>query len=365
WTLRLVDTGRGTTPWPLAYLALAVIASLAVATALGRMLVDRDRQSKARAATEGLLEATLNSVDTGVVVFDPTGVVARVNPLAQRLCGLVPGDAYLAVATSSFALRGPDGSPIPVEANPLSRALNGETVVEEEFLLRSGIRAESVISASARPVVSSDRRLLGAVVTLRDVTIRDRYERTILERSRTDAVTGLANRSCLLESLAERLTRSQASEGTVCVSFIDLDGFKPVNDTFGHDAGDQALRAVAGRLRAAVRGNDFVARLGGDEFVVVFDGNIGLAAAQAHRLLAAISQPIAVIGGVLQVTASCGVAAARPGDSSDGVLHRADMLMYTAKASGTGGVAVEADISDATLARDRAEWPSWDDSESI
>jgi diguanylate cyclase (GGDEF)-like protein len=155
-----------------------------------------------------------------------------------------------------------------------------------------------------------------------------------------DPLTGLANRTQSMRLLAGALGRARRRSSTVGLLFIDLDGFKGVNDNHGHRTGDEVLRHVARRMSHEVRDADFVARLGGDEFVVGIedvtddDGAITL----AHRLIAAVSQPIRVDDELtVQVGASVGIALGRGGETDvETLLHEADLAVYRAKAAGRG-----------------------------
>ena len=149
------------------------------------------------------------------------------------------------------------------------------------------------------------------------------------ERALKDGLTGLANRRLLLDRLAVALARATRSGEPVTVLFVDLDGFKAVNDQLGHDAGDQVLRSVARAFSAAVRPADTVARLGGDEFVVVCEG-------VQHRHLAELVERVrwsaaTAWPGHLPVSASVGVARSNRDDTAEGLLTRADRSMYDAK----------------------------------
>lgn len=166
-------------------------------------------------------------------------------------------------------------------------------------------------------------------------------------RARTDGLTGLANR----DGLAAAVARFDDADSALCLMVLDLDGFKPVNDTHGHAAGDDVLRQVAGRLRAAVRRADVVARLGGDEFAVLL-ADCDEPALVAEKILALLARPFRVGAESLRVGASIGLARA-PSGSSDlpALLRRADAALYDAKAAGRGCVRVAADTPTAKARR--------------
>jgi len=150
-----------------------------------------------------------------------------------------------------------------------------------------------------------------------------------------DALTGLPNRALLLDRLHQALDGARHTGSVTGLMFVDLDGFKAVNDELGHEAGDQLLVEVATRLGAAVRIGDTVARIGGDEFVVLAGGLASRdeAAAIAARIIAAVGRPVRVAGGDVAVSASVGVAVDRDHDP-DRLLREADTALYRAKASG-------------------------------
>jgi diguanylate cyclase len=156
----------------------------------------------------------------------------------------------------------------------------------------------------------------------------------------TDPLTGLPNRRALLAELARALARGQREYHLVHVAFVDLDGFKAINDGYGHDVGDLFLVAVSERLSAAMRGGDFLGRYGGDEFVVIAASpDVAAVAPLAERLGTATRGHYELPGGTLDYAgASVGVATAAPGDPSDVVLARADEAMYAAKRARRQGV---------------------------
>jgi diguanylate cyclase (GGDEF)-like protein len=183
-----------------------------------------------------------------------------------------------------------------------------------------------------------DGRLRGlaaqAATAIRNARLLDQ----VRHQSLHDPLTGLPNRALILDRVDQMLARARRNHHAAAAMFIDLDGFKEINDTFGHAAGDELLRAVTARLKATLRPSDTVGRLGGDEFVVLVDGASLDAGPElvAERLLAVLHEPFRIIekqAGVLSVTASIGIATGdRP--SAGDLLRDADVALYQAKAAG-------------------------------
>jgi len=176
-------------------------------------------------------------------------------------------------------------------------------------------------------------------------------ERELRHQALHDPLTGMPNRSLFADRLGHALSRRTTA--AVALLFIDLDGFKDVNDTFGHSAGDEVLAMVASRVTDCLRPADTAARLGGDEFAVLIEG-AGPAEAQAvaHRVLDAVRMPIELANGrVVAVDASIGVAMGAPGEvAPDALLRQADAEMYRAKARGKGAVEIAASAMGAVVA---------------
>jgi diguanylate cyclase (GGDEF)-like protein/PAS domain S-box-containing protein len=188
--------------------------------------------------------------------------------------------------------------------------------------------------------VTTRRRAAGFVGTVEDVTARRSWEVQLAHQARHDSLTGLANRRQLLESLTDYYVGRRRTDQLMAVLFFDLDGFKAVNDTYGHDAGDRLLIEVGRRLSAAARQHDLVARIAGDEFVVLLRNAADRteAEAAANRLLAALSQEVQVGGSTVRISASVGVALAVDHDNAADLLRCADQGMYEAKRSGRRAV---------------------------
>jgi len=179
----------------------------------------------------------------------------------------------------------------------------------------------------------------GVVVILRDISERKRLETKVQFQATHDALTGLANRTLLLDRLNQAIAQTTRSERGVWVILIDLDRFKSVNDSLGHKAGDIVLTAISERLRTIVRDSDTVARLGGDEFVLVLPeiGESKLSANTLLRIMQTISSPIPIGEKEFSFNCSMGVAAfPNDGDTAAQLIERADIAMYRAKETGRG-----------------------------
>jgi diguanylate cyclase (GGDEF)-like protein len=199
----------------------------------------------------------------------------------------------------------------------------------------------AMYSRSVREPTRQETQLIDFTTRIAGIAIaRKLAEDQIYFMANHDALTGLPNRALLEDRLSQAILYAQRYDRWVTVGFIDLDNFKPINDTLGHNAGDQLLKTVANRLTACIRTVDTVVRLGGDEFVVVlFDqpGNVDLVAETMQRLREAVSEPVELDGHRLTVTASIGVANyPNDGTTTQTLLANADAAMYHAKELGRG-----------------------------
>ncbi len=205
------------------------------------------------------------------------------------------------------------------------------------YCLESSSGRGVYISVSGEPIFGADGSFKGYRGVGRDVTHQRLAEQQVLKLARYDGLTGLPNRSMFVDELERTLARARRSGQAFALFFIDLDRFKNINDSLGHDAGDQLLKVMATRLRELLRDSDLVARLGGDEFVVLLEGSVdaGALAQVARKALAAIAEPVRIDGRSFLVTGSVGISL-YPQDGTDAatLLKNADAAMYLAKDSG-------------------------------
>ncbi len=281
----------------------------------------------------------LDAMPDAVAVLDGTGTIIAVNRMWRAFThdneGTVGqtgvGTNYLQVCSRSAAVGCADAA----EALAGIRAvLLGRTL---ESVSEYACSSSTVDRWFALRVTRIDGWARHVLVSHTNIT-RQKLAQLDLERKAShDPLTGLANRAWLDRRLRSALTprSGRPPRGDVGVLYLDLDRFKPVNDTYGHAAGDEVLQTVAARLRDLVRPQDTVARVGGDEFCVVTTRTTAeQLAAMADRVHQSLAQPYLVHGDLITVGASVGACMAVPGEDPAEALHRADLAMYAAKRRG-------------------------------
>lgn len=268
-----------------------------------------------------------------IILLDPFGRVVSWNAGAESIKGYTAAQ-ILGRHYSVFYPAEEVAAGMPEEHLAVA-ARDGRTEYEGWRVRRDGSQFWASIVSTA--ITDDDGRLRGFGKVTRDLTERRAIEQENLRRSLHDALTELPNRALLGDRLAQALGRLERRDSFLALLFIDLNDFKRVNDTYGHDSGDMVLVEVAQRLLAAVRPEDTVARMSGDEFVAVCENLTGAPAALAiaERVMATFARPVSLTAGELSVSASIGIALTTHSDTPAQVLlRRADAAMYEAKRLG-------------------------------
>jgi len=272
-----------------------------------------------------LHRAMVETSEEGVAVTGEDGATRYVNLATARILGRTADELY------GVDLRAVLGA---------GDRSHGALVARQEVVYAHPDGFDRILAVTSSPL-GDDGAGLGSLLTVADVTEARLSERDLRQRALYDSLTGLPNRYLVRDRLEMAAARQERVDGGgTAVLFIDLDGFKPVNDTHGHDAGDELLRQVAHRLAAAVRSTDTVGRLGGDEFVVVCeDVDEASTSVVAGRIQASLKQPFDLGHGVVGIDASLGVALSPPYPVEQ-LVHEADAAMYRAKRAGGGTTTV-------------------------
>jgi diguanylate cyclase (GGDEF)-like protein/PAS domain S-box-containing protein len=288
------------------------------------------------ATQQARLEAALDG--SSVALWDTDLQSGRVylSEAWARMLGEAPADSV--VSTDALvALTHPDD--IEAVRRASLEVMRGERAV---YSVEHRVRARNgewkwIVSrgrvAERDPVSGRALRMIG---TNYDITERRRLEEAVHSAAQSDPLTGLANRLLFTDRLRHALARTRRSGSQIALLYLDIDGFKQINDRFGHAAGDALLKDFAARLRAGVRASDTVARFGGDEFVVLLDElkEAAHALRVADKLLADCRQPLRIEGCEVIATASLGVAYGGQDADAEALLRRADAALYEAKRAG-------------------------------
>jgi diguanylate cyclase (GGDEF)-like protein/PAS domain S-box-containing protein len=296
------------------------VAALDLATRLGMDL----------AASEARAKAVMDSAVEAIVTTDALGHIESANPAAEALFGWTEAELF----------GRPVGDLVPALAVGDGTSRLRDVRWDEHEHMVEGRRKDT----TTLPVdVSLTSTAVGGnemfTVIARDATVRKFHEDQLEHQATHDSLTGLANRKLFDELLVRAVFRSERSRRALAVLYLDLDGFKDVNDVFGHQAGDRVLTETSRRLEAVIRPGDIVARLGGDEFVALCENLTTPDDAEkiATRIVQAVGRPIPVAAGIATVTASVGIAIGSLGESAASIVARADEAMYRTKQDGKAG----------------------------
>lgn len=278
----------------------------------------------------------LDCAAEGILGMNLKGDITFVNPAACRLLQLK--EAFL-LATSIFPLFATLGINGIVQQWSESSE-TPEKALSKAGTLKVGENHNLPVEFSASPIQATNGKVIGGVLVFQDITERKNLEDHLLRMAKYDGLTGLANRMLFMEFLAASLMRSEISKKLTAVFFLDLDHFKSINDSLGHDVGDELLKSVAQRLEKSVRRGDLVARLGGDEFAIVLDdvANSDDVTLVAEKVVEAVCRPHSLGGRDLSVSPSVGIAVwPESGKEPNELVKAADAAMYVTKKNGRKG----------------------------
>ena len=334
--------------------AVIVVAALVTAAVVALVHVSLRRHEADRAAQDALIaqaqrEAEINQqrftaafthAAIGLAIVLPDGGIQQVN---QALCSLL-GTAEPALLGKRFGALLHPGDAELFRRRTEAGGSEAGAAFSMELRCRHASGREIWVSLHCGRYIDPANDHSGLIYQLHDITSRREAEGELHHIAYHDSLTDLANRNCFNERLSVAVERSRLDEAVrFAVMFLDLDRFKVVNDSLGHQAGNLLLREVAQRLATGVRPSDLVARLGGDEFAVLIE-QVGApedAMALAQRLLAALSAPMMINGTEVLPGASIGITFSDLGyRSADEVLRDADLAMYAAKADGRRRIAL-------------------------
>jgi diguanylate cyclase (GGDEF)-like protein/PAS domain S-box-containing protein len=347
--------------------ALADDGTLLIVVAAGGVVVflmrrsSRAMQASARikgeqaalSRSEARFRALVQNGAELVAILRPDGTLRYCSSSAEMLLG-IPSDSLV---DTPLQQRVHPADHDAVQALLDSAAADASISHRAEFRVLRGDGSWLHLEGICRDMCS-EPDIAGLVLNARDVTERKRLESELAHRAFYDALTELPNRALLVDRLGQALANAARSGRHLAVLFIDLDGFKLVNDGLGHQLGDRLLTVVGQRLRAGLRGGDTAARLGGDEFVILLENLASpeTATSVAQRTLNALSRPIVLNGHEVVVNASVGLALTTGADGiqPDELLRRADLAMYAAKKQGAGRIA-QFDLEMASRSLERLE----------
>ena len=302
-------------------------------------------------------QTLLEVIPIGIgIARDPACRRIEGNPYLARLMGRSPGQN---ISFSAPVEEGQpevrlfhDGRPLLPGELPMQRAAaeSAEVVDMEMEVVRDGRPVATILGYGA-PLFDETGRPRGAIGASLDITERKRAEEQIKSLAYHDALTGLPNRRLFQDRLSVAVAQAHRNAQPLAVLFLDLDRFKPVNDSLGHSAGDRLIQDVAERLRTCLREGDTVARLGGDEFTLLLPGvsQVVDAARVAEKVLDTLRQPFHIEGRELFVTASIGISLyPDDGRDADALVRNADAAMYRAKEQGRDNYQLYAPALNAT-----------------
>jgi diguanylate cyclase (GGDEF)-like protein/PAS domain S-box-containing protein len=308
--------------------------------------------TQALAAAEDIFRAVAEHTSDLVCLHDPSGTFTYVSPSCRRLLDLDPASL---TGTHPVDIAHAGTRDALVQAiHDAGRRGSEPTRFRHRLRHRNG--GFRWFETAITPILAPDGTVRQLQSSSRDITEQRETEQSLIKQAFHDELTGLPNKALLIDRMSHALAVSERSNQPIGVLFIDLDGFKTINDTLGHQVGDTALSKVAERLTAIVRPGDTLARIGGDEFVMLCAGTDGArgATAVARRILDAFAQPFVLEGREISISASIGIATSMGSEDPSRIIDNADTAMYEAKHEGRGRFAIHDEL-DQSLALERID----------
>jgi len=282
-------------------------------------------------------QVTLNSIGDAVLSTDISGNVTYLNMVAEHMTGWSCKEAVGRAFSEVFQII--DGVTHKPSPNPMELAIkeNRSVGLAANCILVRRDGYESAIEDSAAPIHDRSGQVTGAVIVFHDVSMARSMVLEMSHLAQHDILTDLPNRSLLSDRLTQAIALARRNQDKLAVLFLDLDGFKHINDSLGHAIGDKLLQSVADRLSACVRKSDTVSRQGGDEFVILLPevAHAADAAISAAKIISELKEPLNIGEQSLRVTVSIGISTYPDnGEDAETLIKNADTAMYHAKQSG-------------------------------
>jgi diguanylate cyclase (GGDEF)-like protein/PAS domain S-box-containing protein len=289
------------------------------------------RERRAARMVEDRYASLIANASDVIMIVGADGVLRFASPASERTLGLTP--AQITGKSLPDLWAGEDGEKLRAFLAEVAATPSG-TVGPVELRVERGAKRYVVETVGSN--LTQDPAVQGLALNFRDISERKALEEQLRQLAFHDPLTLLANRNLFRDRVQHALTLTQRGLSCLAVLFLDLDNFKNINDSLGHDAGDRLLQAVAHRVLQTTRSSDTVARLGGDEFAVLMEGveRSSEAARVADALIAALNVPFQLDGREVRIGASVGVAISAAEAGAEALLSNADIAMYHAKAAG-------------------------------
>jgi diguanylate cyclase (GGDEF)-like protein/PAS domain S-box-containing protein len=297
-------------------------------------ITERKLAEQALATERAHLKTLIGSIPDLIWLKDAQGRYISCNPEFERFFG----------ATESAIVGKTDHDFVPAEladafrAHDLKAMEAGQPSRNEEWITYATDGRQVLLETTKVPIQTNEGRLIGVLGIGHDITERKAHQQQLEHLAHFDPLTGLANRVLMADRLQQALAQTLRRKTTLAIAYLDLDGFKAINDRFGHATGDRLLKALSGQMKHALREVDTLARLGGDEFVAIFLDlpNVESSLPMLSRLLAAAAEVVRIDEVDLKVSASLGVTYFPQAEAidADQLLRQADQAMYQAKQMG-------------------------------